>query len=74
MLLRLVSAEHSDLFVKHVDDGLQLRVVTLHYQRYVIFLVAILHHLCASVVVGLLSIGIETVKEQSATLSLLIVG
>ena len=74
MLLRLVSAEHSDLFVKHVDDGLQLRVIALYYQCYVVLLVAVLHHLCAGVVFGLLSIGIEPVKEQPATLSLLIVG
>ena len=73
-LLRLVGAEHGDLLVKHVDDGLQLRVTTFDDKCNVVLLVTVLHHLRTGVVFGLLPVGIEPVKEQATALGLLVIG
>lgn len=61
VLLELVGAEHGDLLVKHVDDGLQLRMTAPDDKCNVVLLVAVLHHLCAGVVFGLLPVGVEPV-------------
>ena len=49
-------------------------MAALHDERDVVLFIAVYHHLRAGVIVALLSVGIEPVKEQSAALCLLVVG
>ena len=72
--LGLICPKHGYLFIKFLDYFFKLRMTALHYQRNIVFLIAIYQQLSPSIKIRLLPISIKSPQKQAAPHCLLLIG